>query len=316
MPKTAEERGYTIIDIHGHHGNYKGGKLPPVSKQALALREYLEHKKGTLEDLMADLPTEEQTIELFKKYGVKATPVAWVAPVARGEMGQDNDYIYELVKRHPDVFIGFWGCVDPWMGQAALDEAERCLRDLKAIGLKFQQPSQEFCVNDHRFYPLWDLCQQYGAAVQFHGGMTGLGTGAPGGAGIKTLKYTNPADVDEVAADFPNLKIILMHAAEPYTEIANVVALHKGNVYRETSGMWPRFFPEPMFYEMNRRLRDKYMFGSEYPYFDFEQLLDQHEELEYREGIRERLFYKNALIAFGERLEKVGADLSPWKGLY
>jgi len=319
MAKTLEERGYYIIDVHGHHGNYKGGKLPPVTKQALALREYLEHKTGTLEDLMAELPTEEQTVELFKKYGIKAAPVAWTALVARGEMGQDNDYIYELVKRHPDVFIGFWGSVDPRLGQIALEEAERCFRDLKVIGLKFQQASQEFCVNDPQFYPLWDLCQQYGAWVQFHGGMTGLGTGAPGGAGIKTIKYTNPADVDEVAADFPKLNIILMHACEPFTEIANLVTLHKGNIYRETSGMWPQYFPEIMVYEMNRRLRDKYMFGSEYPYFDIERLLDQHEEMEregkYREGILEKLFYKNALNNLGERFENVGADLSPWKGL-
>jgi hypothetical protein len=88
--------------------------------------------------------------------------------------------------------------------------------------------------------------------------------------------------------------------------------MHKGNVYRETSGMYPRYFPEAMKYEMNRRLQDKYMFGSEYNLFPLDQLIKQHEENGYRPGFLEKLFYKNAIRILGENLERLGANLQEW----
>ena len=322
MAKTLEERGYPIIDVHGHHGSLKSlsdgssGKLPPITELSIALEEYFRHRKLTMEELLATWQTEDEMVALFKKYGVHCMPVAWTAPVSRGEVGHDNDYIYNLWQRHKDIILGFWGSVDPWMGKAALREAERCLRDLKAIGIKFQQPVQAFHPDDRRFYPLWDLIASYNGFVQFHGGYTGVGTGLPGGGGIKVLEYSNPVYVDNLAADFPKLRIILMHISDPWTEEADLVCMHKGNVCRETSGALPRFFPERMFHDINTRLKDKFMFGSEYPYFRLvEDILEGHEKLQYREGIIEKLMYKNALNILGDRLENAGADLSPWKGL-
>jgi predicted TIM-barrel fold metal-dependent hydrolase len=199
----------------------------------------------------------------------------------------------------------------------ALLEAERVLRDHKALGIKFQQPSQHFHLSDRRFYPLWDLIASYNGFIQWHGGYTGVGTGMPGGGGIKVLEYTNPVDVDNVAAEFPKLRIIIMHMCDPFTEAAELVCMHKGNVYRETSGALPRYFPERVVHDINTRLRQKFMFGSEYPYFRLvEDILDGHEkDIKYREGIMEMLMYKNALNILGDRFENAGADLSPWKGL-
>ena len=237
--------------------------------------------------------------------------------MAQGDLGQSNDYIYDLIKRHPDIFLGYWACVDPWMGEMALREAERVLRDHKALGIKFQQPSQHFHLSDRRFYPLWDLIASYNGFIQWHGGYTGVGTGMPGGGGIKVLEYTNPVDVDNVAAEFPKLRIIIMHMCDPFTEAAELVCMHKGNVYRETSGALPRYFPERVVHDINTRLRQKFMFGSEYPYFRLvEDILGGHEkDIKYREGIMEMLMYKNALNILGDRFENAGADLSPWKGL-
>jgi len=148
--------------------------------------------------------------------------------------------------------------------------------------------------------------------IQLHTGYSGLGTGLPGGGGIK-LRYTRPIpDFDDLAADFPKLKIIAMHVGDPWVEELNAVTMHKGNVYRETSGMWPRYFPEAMKYEMNRRLQDKYMFGSEYNLFPLDQLVKQHEENEYRPGFLEKLFYKNAIRILGENLERIGVNLKEW----
>jgi Predicted metal-dependent hydrolase of the TIM-barrel fold len=321
MAKTLEERGYPIIDVHGHHGTLKrlsdgSPGLLTVKKFAIALEEYFRHRKLTVEELLETWQTEDEMIDMFKKYGVHFMPVAWDARTTTGELGQPNDYIYNLWQRHKDIILGFWGSVDPWMGQLALDEAERCLRDLKAVGIKFQQVVQAFHPNDRRFYPLWDLIASYNGFVQFHGGYTGVGSGLPGAGGTK-LQYSNPIDVDEVAADFPKLGIILMHISDPWTELAQLICMHKGNVYRETSGALPRYFPERVIHDINTRLRTKFMFGSEYPMFRLvEDILDGWEkDVQFRDGIPELFFYKNALNILGDRLENAGADLSPWKGL-
>ena len=323
MAKNLEERGYPIIDVHGHQGNLSRlsngtpGMLPPITRQQLALEKYYSHRELTAEQFRETLPTEDEMVGTFRKYGVYFCPVAWTAPTGQGEVGQTNDYIYDLWQRHRDICLGFWACVDPWLGEEALKEAERCLRDLKALGLKFHQPSQKFHLSDRRFYPLWDLIQSYNGVIEWHGGYTGVGTGMPGGGGIKIMEYSNPVDVDNVAADFPNLRIIIMHMCDPFTEAAQLVALHKGNVYRETSGGPPKYFPDRMMHDINTRLKNKFMFGSEYPYMRLvEDILDSWEnDVHLRDGIPELLFYKNALNILGDRFENAGADLSPWNGL-
>jgi predicted TIM-barrel fold metal-dependent hydrolase len=317
MATAANARGYYIIDVHAHP--YVVGGKPPVMKYSLSTKKYYEPRwKGksgnaTMDDLLAELPTVDFMVQDIVKNGVKSTPVAWDAETSTGEPPCSNDFVATIVRENPDAFLAGWGSVDPWKGQKALEEAVRCIKELKLIGFKFQQASQRFHVNDKQFYPLWDLCQEIGAPVQFHCGYTGLGSGAPGGDGIYCMSYCRPIEIDEVAADFPHLKIIMLHAAEPWPWEANMVALHKKNVVRETSGIWPRYFPETMMHEMNRRLQDKFLFGSEWGYYNLEQVLADWAKLDLRPGVIEKVMYKNAIRFLGEDFERVGADLSPWK---
>ena len=170
-PKTLEERGYHIIDVHAHPF-IKGG-YPPAMKAMLASRKYTQPNwvgksgKGTLDDLKAEF--DETSREVMANdalaHGVKMQPVGWDATSGMGEPPTSNDFVYGLWQEFPDAFFGAWGSVDPWQGQEALHEAERAITELKLIGLKFQQCTQKFRVNDRRFYPLWDLCQQLGAPV-------------------------------------------------------------------------------------------------------------------------------------------------------
>jgi len=299
-----------IIDVHGHVFDKEG--LKTILHYRVQLSKYLYNKPTTPEQLLKEAPTVESMVEDFRKHNMVGMPVAWDAETHLGGPKTSNDYIAGMVKKYPDVFLAGWGSVDPWKGRLALEEAERCIKELKLIGLKFQQPTQQFHVNDPQFYPLWDLCQDLGAVIQLHTGYSGLGTGLPGGGGIK-LRYTRPIpDFDDLAADFPNLKIIAMHVGDPWVEELNAVTMHKGNVYRETSGMYPRYFPEAMKYEMSRRLQDKYMFGSEYNLFPLGELIKQHEENGYKAGVLEKLFYKNAIRILGENLERLGANLKEW----
>src|SRR5207248_4199915 len=128
------------------------------------------------------------------------------------------------MEQHPKQFIGF-GSVDPWKGRAAVKEAERCAK-LGLRGLKFMPNMQQFYPNEKRFYPLWETAQELGLVVLFHTGTTGVGAGRPGGGGIK-LGYARPIPyMDDVAADFPELKIVMAHPAFPWQDEQLAILVH------------------------------------------------------------------------------------------
>ena len=309
-----------IIDVHCHPYTKVGWRS--LGKFRMHLEKYLYRKDVTPEQVTEEAPTDEEWVQVYRELGVVAMPVGWDAEttMAPGDplyQSNSNDYIASLRDRFPDVVITGWGSVDPWKGWKAQEEAIRCVKELKLIGLKFQQVGQAFMVSDKRFYPLWDTCQEMGIPVQWHSGYTGLGSGAPGALGTK-LKYTMGIipDFDDVAADFPRLKIIMLHPTDGRDEDAVLVCRHKGNVFRELSGMWPQYISvtSPLTWsEVNRRQRDKYLFGSEFNLYPLDGVLWQHMQLPYREGVLEGTFYKNTINFLGEELERVGVNLKEWE---
>ena len=237
--------------------------------------------------------SEAEMAEDFRRDNVMAMMIAWDAETATGSGIITNDWVASLTQKFPDVFLPGWAVIDPWKGEAALRELERAFTQLKLKGAKFQPPVQAFFPNDQRFYPIWDLCQTLGAPTLIHTGTTGLGAGMPGGAGIH-LKYAQPLAIDDVAADFPTLIIIAAHPSWPWVEEIIAVLLHKANVYLDISGWRPKYIPESLKREMNGRLQDKILFGSDYPSLAPGRCLDELEQEGFKPAVLEKIFYKNA----------------------
>lgn len=210
-----------------------------------------------------------------------------------GEPPDANDYVAEIVRRYPEQFMGF-ATVDPWRGKQAVLELERAVRQLGLKGLKLHPIHQAFFPNDTRFYPIYEKCVELGVPVLFHTGFAAAGAGMPGGAGLK-LKYSAPIPcIDDVAADFPQLTIVMAHPAWPWIEEQIAVALHKPNCFIDLSGWSPRYIPEALIRETNTRLRDKVLFGSDYPYMPPDRWLREFEELSIRDEVRPRVLLENA----------------------
>jgi predicted TIM-barrel fold metal-dependent hydrolase len=231
----------------------------------------------------------------FRSLDLKALLIGWDAQKVSGiDTSDTNDEVARLIKEFPDVFIGGWAMIDPWKGQAAIDELERCVNKLGLTGLKFQQAMQGFYPNDRRFYPLYEKCVELKIPVSFHTGTTGAGAGMPGGGGYR-LDYTRPIPyIDDVAADFPRLTIVMIHPAWPWHEEQIAVLLHKGNVFADLSGWAPRYFPDSIKREVNGRLQDKFMYGSDYPEIPPKRWLDEFEQGGYKPEVVEKVLYKNA----------------------
>ena len=118
----------------------------------------------------------------------------------------------------------------------------RWSREHGVRGFKFHPSLQAFHPNDPMAYPLYEVLQELGVVALFHSGQTGIGAGVRGGGGIR-LKYANPLALDDVAADFPDLKIIIAHPSFPWQDEALAVATHKPLVHIDLSGWSPKYFP-------------------------------------------------------------------------
>ena len=204
----------------------------------------------------------------------------------------DNVEIAELAAEHPDVIIPF-ASVDPARGAAGVRLARRLADDFGVKGFKFHPSTQGFYPNDRMAYPLYEVIASRGLVALFHTGQTGAGAGTPGGGGIR-LKYANPLYLDDVAADFPDLDIILAHPSFPWQDEALSVATHKPRVYIDLSGWSPKYFPPLLVRYANTLLRDKVMFGSDFPAITPDRWIKDFENLEIKPEVRPLIMKENA----------------------
>lgn len=216
-----------------------------------------------------------------------------------GRPGVPNDVIARAVREHPDVFIGF-AAIEPQLGEVARAEIKRCAEELGLKGLGELNPGRQgFYPNEERFYPLWEEASRQGLAVLFHGGMMGAGAGMPGGMGYK-LKYGRPIPyLDDIAADFPDLRIIGAHPAWPWQEEALAIARHKSNFYIDLSGWAPRYFPEQLVQYAGSILQDRVLFGSDWPVLEVERWLTEFERLNIKPEVRPKIMLHNARALLG-----------------
>jgi len=232
--------------------------------------------------------------EDFRADNVLAIPIAWDAEHGAAGSIYTNEQTAALTRDYPDVFLPGWAMVDPWRGRQGLVEIEHAIRDLGLMGVKYQPPVQDFSPADRQFYPIWDLLQSLGVPVLIHCGTTAIGAGEPGGLGFK-LSHGRPIpNIDNVAADFPRLNIIAAHPGWPWTEELIAVALHKRNVAIDISGWGPKYIPPALKHDMQRRLQDKVLFGSDYPGWSAGQCCDEWEMQGFKAGIIDKLFHQNA----------------------
>ncbi|HYW52792.1 MAG TPA: amidohydrolase family protein [Dongiaceae bacterium] len=215
-----------------------------------------------------------------------------------GRTAVPNDDVLAAAAANPDVFIAF-ASVDPTRGPAALDEAARLIR-AGARGFKLHPPLQQFEPNDPRIYPFYELVQAARLPVIFHTGHSGIGTGMRGGGGVR-LRYGNPMLIDDVAVDFPDLPIVMAHPSFPWQDEAISVCLHKPQVYIDLSGWSPKYFSPTLVRYADTQLREKVLFGSDYPMITPDRWLRDFAALPIRDEVRPLILKENAARLLGLR---------------
>lgn len=242
--------------------------------------------------------SEEDVVAEFTQAGVDACLVALDLETTVATPPCTNEYVHGMWKRNPSRIIQCWGALEPAKGEIAIRQARKAVRELGFMGFHFHPIMQHFAVNDRRYYPLFEEIAHLGAAVMIDVGTTGMGAGMPGGMGAR-IRHAHPSSIDELAADFPNLKIIMAHPGWPWVDETIGVALHKGNVYWELSGWAPKYFPSTLKVDIRGRLQDKIMFGSDYPSLPYERIVREWGELGYSDAVLAKVFHGNAERVLG-----------------
>lgn len=276
-----------IIDVHCHPGTQRWHIT--MGPYIDALRSYWGQNWP--------VKTEEEMVNDFKRNKVEPVIVALDVEHEINTVPTDNEYVSMLHNKY-DCIAQAWGTVDPYRGRTAIEQAEYAFKTLKLLGFHFHPIAGGYTVSDRAFYPLWDAIQDMGAPVCIDIGMTGVGGQMPGGNGLK-LRNAHPMAIDEIAADFPRLKIVMAHPGYPWIDEATAVCLHKGNVFWEMSGWGVKYIPESIKRDIRGRLKDKIMFGSDYPSLTYERLIKEWMEVGYPDEILERFFHKNAERVLG-----------------
>jgi predicted TIM-barrel fold metal-dependent hydrolase len=208
-----------------------------------------------------------------------------------------NDQVAAIAARDSDILIPF-ASINPHRGPAGVEEARRLIKEGRICGFKFHPPLQEFFPDDRVAYPLFEVIAEAGLPALFHTGHSGIGTRVRGGGGVR-LKYGNPMHLDDVAVDFPDMPIILAHPSFPWQDEAISVCLHKPQVYIDLSGWSPKYFPPILIQYANTLLKDKMLFGSDFPVITPDRWLKDFDTIGIREEVRPLILKENAMRLFG-----------------
>ena len=246
----------TAIDMHVHVERDDAGRLSLDDELMAASAAYF---RGSVDRT----PTVDDIAAHYRRARMAAVVFTVDATTATGHPALSSEEIARSAARHPDVLVPF-GSVDPWTGAAAVERARRLVEEHGVAGFKFHPSLQAFSPDDAQFRPLWGALEEMGVPALFHTGQNGIGAGLPGGRGIK-LRYSNPILLDDVAADFPGLTVILAHPSVPWQAEAIAMATHKANVYLDLSGWSPKYFPPELVHAAGRLLRKKVLFGTDFP---------------------------------------------------
>jgi predicted TIM-barrel fold metal-dependent hydrolase len=283
MPNTAFDFDQlNAIDTHVHlHAESSGNAADD------AARKYFGYTDATLK------PGDVAEYYRSRKIGCV---VFSVDEQITGRPMVSNDDVIALASENADVMIAF-SSVNPTRGSEAVAEARRLIR-AGTRGFKLHPPLQQFRPNDPAVYPFYEVIAEARLPVIFHTGHSGIGTGMPGGGGIR-LKYGNPMDVDDVAVDFPDMPIVLAHPSFPWQDEALSICLHKPQVFIDLSGWSPKYFPPSLIQYANTLLRQKMLFGSDFPFITPERWLADFENTPIRDDVRPLILKENAKRLFG-----------------
>lgn len=272
--------------MHSHWGTKKGYVLRTEAELAQQKITWNSEVKYHTEQEMTDY-FRKNSVGVILDFGfTKFAPLDQVREM--------HDYGFDITSKNQDVILGNWIHIDPIIHKnGGLQELRRCI-DNRIGFLGFAaNGSGSVPVSDSSYEPYLKLCIEANIPVLIFVGTTGLGAGLPGGNGI-LLDSCHPRHLDYVAAKNPDLNIVAARPGWPWQTETLAILLHKRNIYYELHGWSPKYFTPDLKHDITRRLKERILFGGDYPLYSYERLIQEWNEEGYKPEILKKVFLDNA----------------------
>lgn len=227
----------------------------------------------------------------------RACCINYVSPDVMGFGREVNDWVAKFTRDHRDRLLPV-GSVNPLHETDVRSEITRVL-DLGIRMIKIHPPHQLFSPNSYRdalpqLAEVYRACEERRVPVMFHTGTSVF----PRARNV----FADPMPIDDVANDFPALRIILAHVGRPlYGETAFFLARRHRNVHLEISGIPPKSLPR--YVPRLEALADKVLWGTDWPSMGVTSLrknVDDFRALGYPEAVQRKVLWDNAAALFVE----------------
>lgn len=253
-----------IIDIHSHWGTKRG--------YPLQTEEELAQQKATWNTTPSYM-SEAEMVDYFRAANAQVIlDLGFSKFRPLEEMQSLHDYAFATERGYPERILGHWIHIDPRMKEAGVRELRRCIDQRIgfvgfAVSASLSPPA-----SDEAYAPFYKLCIEANVPVLIFVGTTGLGAGLPGGGGV-ILDHCHPRHLDMVAAQYPKLTIVAARPGWPWQTETLAVLMHKRNIWYDLHGWSPKYHAPDLKHDIPRRLKERILFGGDYPLFTYERLL-------------------------------------------
>lgn len=240
---------------------------------------------GRENTLLTGISIEEMVAEMEQAGVEKAVLSALMHP--KGYI-VPNEFVAEVINKYPGRFAGQFAC-DPRAGMKAVRELEKFVKQFNFKSLKIEPFIFYAPPNDKIYYPLYTKCCELDIPVTIQVGHT---------APLLPSVTGRPIYLDEVALDFPELKIVAGHIGWPWTEEMISVAWKHPNVYIDTSAHTPKHYPSAFVQFLKTFGQEKCIFATDWPLLPFSRPIKEVEALSLPESVKRKFLRENALKVF------------------
>jgi predicted TIM-barrel fold metal-dependent hydrolase len=221
-------------------------------------------------------PTIAESVAAYRERRIGLVMFTVDAETQLGRRRIPNEEIAEAAQQNSDIMIAF-ASIDPHKGKMGAREARRLVEEHGVKGFKFHPTVQGFHPYDRMAWPIYEVVAEYG--------------------------MPDPMHLDDVAIAFPDIQIVIAHPSWPWQDEALSVAMHKPNVWIDLSGWSPKYFPPQLVQYANTLLKDRVLFGSDYPLITPDRWMKDFAEAGFKDEVRPLILKENAI-----RLLRLGAD--------
>lgn len=267
------------IDVHAHL----------LTAEALAARPRWAQPAGGPVEVdeqlrRMDAAGIERALLIAPKIGRRGLPGSWEL---------DPAVVSAVVAAHPDRFGGLYG-INPYDGVNGAVELERLVAEHGFVGAQLYPHWFARPADDPYFYPFYAKCRQLGIPVQIHVGTISLRTPEQ-----RLVSVARPNQLDRIACDMPDLKIVATHGAWPWAEELVAVVDKHGNVSAALNRRPPGGWGDAVRRYAGSWGRGKVLFGGDAAHVGYGDIGSRIADLTSRPDSRQALFRTNAVTLYG-----------------